>query len=267
MANMDLVTNTGQAAIAYQDALNMARNTANALARQFGVTRRGPSGTYSVEAFQNAFDPNKLFSAETGKLDEAALGEALTGFGAGSTGMFADIGRSGATAEAESVAASRARGLGAGSGLAAQQRALAEAQTGAQMGQARSQFVSSIAQGLAPIGSAWQSLETAKAQDEAARQAALAEQATMDRPVDWSSINLPADAPVTPGPTAATGSTVQDIRQSPRGATLTGGPSGQFMMLFNENKNNRAALNSMKQRWSLTPQQIARIDTRIRQLG
>jgi len=221
MANMDLVTNTGQAAIAYQDALNMARNTANALARQFGVTRRDPSGRYTVESFQNAFDPNKLYSKETGQLDEAALNAALSQFGTGGRGVFADISRGGASAEAEASAAGRMRGLGAGSGLAAQQRRLAETQTRAQTGQARTQFVSSIAQGLAPIGSAWQSLQTAQAQDEAVRQAALASQATMDQPFDWSSINVPEEG--VGGPEAAP--TWQDASQyKPQEFTKKGTP-------------------------------------------
>lgn len=221
MANMDLVTNTGQAAIAYQDALNMARNTANSIARQFGVTRRDPSGRYSVESFQNAFDPNKLFSAETGQLDEAALNQALSEFGMGGRGVFADIRRGGASAEADVAAMSRARGLGAGSGLAAQQRGLAEAQTASQTGLARNQFVSSVAQGLAPIGSAWQSLQTAQAQDEAIRQAGLAQTATQDQPFDWSSIGVPT--PETP-PGQAAPSWADPSQYKPQEFTKKGRP-------------------------------------------
>jgi hypothetical protein len=195
MANMDLVTNTGAAAVAYQNALNQARNATNSLIRQFGFTRQDPSGNYTVEAFQNAFDPNKLMNKETGTLDEAALSNLVSGIAAGGTGALSDIARSGASTEAEMVTEARARGLGTG-GLAAQRRSLAEAQTAGQMGSAKSQFVANIAQNLAPIGSAWQDLQTGMAQDELARQAALAQQGSAGSPV--ADVVVPAATSDTP---------------------------------------------------------------------
>jgi hypothetical protein len=195
MANMDLVTSTGAAAVAYQNALNQARNATNSLIRQFGFTRPDASGNYSVEAFQNAFDPNKLMNKETGTLDEAALGNLVSGISVGGTGVLSDIARSGASTEAEMAMESRSRGLGTG-GLAAQRRGLAEAQTAGEMGSAKSQFIANIAQNLAPIGSAWQGLQTGMAEDEAAKQAALALQGSASSPV--ADVVVPAATSDTP---------------------------------------------------------------------
>lgn len=177
----DLLTNTGQAAIAYQDALNQARNTANMLLRQYGFTRPNASGQYTVESAQSAFDPNSLFDNATGGLNQQKLQEAISGLSVGGRGVFGDIYRGGASGEAEQMIASRAAGLQGG--LAAQRRKIVEAQTSGQIGQARSQFIGGIGQAIAPIGSAWQGLQTSQTQDELARQLALAQQGTL-----WRSI-------------------------------------------------------------------------------
>lgn len=174
----DLLTNTGQAAIAYQDALNQARNTANMLLRQYGFVKPNASGDYTTEEAQNAFDPNKLFDLATGGLNQAALGEAVKGLSVGAGGTIGGLYKGGADVAAEQLTAARASGL-RGGGLAAQRRKLAQAQTAGQVGQAKTSFLSSIAQGLAPIGGAWQGLQTARTQDELARQLALAQQGTM----------------------------------------------------------------------------------------
>ena len=71
MATVDLTSAAGQAAVAYQDALNQARNMQNALLRQYGFTAPSVGGGYSVESAQRAFDPNVLFDKATGGIDLA----------------------------------------------------------------------------------------------------------------------------------------------------------------------------------------------------
>jgi hypothetical protein len=196
LAGEDLLTYTGQAAIAYQDALMQARNAQNALLRQYGFVAPSASGNYSVEGAQAAFDPNTLFNKSTGGVDAEALKQAMSGIRAGGTGVLADIGRSGAGAEADVVAEARSRGFGGdiGGGLTSQRRQLAEAQTRGQLGQAKNEFISALSQGLSPIGGAWQQLQTAQAQDTADR---LAAEAAKNSVVNAS---MPTEAPAGSAP-------------------------------------------------------------------
>jgi hypothetical protein len=175
---IDLTSSAASAAVAYQDALNQARNTQNMLLRQYGFTAPTVGGEYSVEAAQQAFDPNVLFDKATGGIDQAKLQSLAGSLRAGSTGLLADIARSGASSEAEAVLGARAAGLGGG-GLAAQRRALVEAQTSGQLGQARSEFLSGLAGALQPIGGAYQQLQIAQAQAKAQEEAAKAAAATI----------------------------------------------------------------------------------------
>ena len=178
MASIDLATNAGKASVAYQDALNQARNAQNALLRQYGFTAPNVGGGYSIESAQRAFDPNTLFDKATGGIDTAKLQSLASSLQAGPTGMLADISRGGASAEAEAVLGARAAGI-AGGGLAAQRRRLAEAQTGAQLGQARSSFLAGLGEAMSPIGGAFQQLQIAQAEDKAAEEAAKAASATI----------------------------------------------------------------------------------------
>lgn len=174
----DLVSNAGMAAIAYRDALTAAQNTQNALLRQYGFTMPGAGGQYTVEGAQAAFDPNTLFNQATGGVDQARLSELAGRIQVGGTGLLSDIMRGGAAAEAEASFGARSAGIGGG-GLAAQRRALAEAQTSGQLGQARQEFVSGIAQGLQPIGAAYSGLQQARIADRMADEAAAAARATI----------------------------------------------------------------------------------------
>lgn len=189
MASVDLTTNAGQAAVAYQDALNQARNAQNALLRQYGFTAPAVGGGYTIEAAQRAFDPNVLFDKATGGIDTARLQGLAGSLEAGPTGMLADIGRGGAAAEAEAALGARSAGI-AGGGLAAQRRRLAEAQTGAQLGQARSSFLAGLGEAMAPIGGAFQQLQIAQAQDKAAEEAARAAAATLPQQVQPEPENM-----------------------------------------------------------------------------
>jgi hypothetical protein len=174
MSSIDLTSAAGQAAVAYQDALNQARNTQNALLRQYGFTAPGVGGEYSVEAAQRAFDPNVLFDKATGGIDQARLQQLAGGLRMGTSGVFGEIARGGASAEAEAVLASRTAGLRGG--LAEQRRRLAETQTATQTSQAQQEFLAGLGEAMAPIGGAFQRLQIsqaeAKAQEEAARAAA-----------------------------------------------------------------------------------------------
>jgi hypothetical protein len=178
MASIDLTSSAASAAVAYQDALNQARNTQNALLRQYGFTAPGVGGEYSVEGAQRAFDPNVLFDKATGGINQAKLQELAGSLRTGSTGLLSDIQRGGASAEAEAIMASRASGI-QGGGLAAQRRALVEAQTAGQLGQARSEFLAGLGEATAPIGGAFQSLQISEAQARAQQEAARASAATL----------------------------------------------------------------------------------------
>ena len=175
---IDLTSSAASAAVAYQDALNQARNTQNALLRQYGFTAPGVGGEYSVEGAQAAFDPNTLFDKATGGINQARLQELAGSLRAGSTGLLADISRGGATAEAEAIMGARAAGIGRG-GLAAQRRALAEAQTAGQLGEARGQFLGGLGEAMSPIGGAFQQLQIAEAQAKAQEEAAKAAASTI----------------------------------------------------------------------------------------
>ena len=225
MAGEDLLTYTGQAAIAYQDALNQAKNTQNALLRQYGFTAPGAGGGYSVEGAQAAFDPNVLFNKATGKVDEAGLASLVGCLQSGGTGLLANISRAGATGEAEAIAGQRARGFGGdiGGGLMTQARQGAETASAGQMSQAKSEFISSLGGALSPIGGAWQGLQTATAQDEASRLASEAARASIVAPVPPTP---EVTAPTAPGKYATSGTPGGKPPTSPRGGQLYTGPGG-----------------------------------------
>ena len=177
MASVDLTSAAGTAAVAYQDALNQARNTQNALLRQYGFTAPNAQGEYSVEAAQRAFDPNVLFDKATGGIDAAKVQQLAGGLQFGTTGVLSDIGRGGASTEAETALASRASGISGG--LAAQRRALVEAQTAQQTGRAKEEFLSGFAGAMSPIGTAFQNLQIAQAEAKAQEEAAAAAASTL----------------------------------------------------------------------------------------
>lgn len=177
MASIDLTSSAGQAAVAYQDALNQARNTQNALLRQYGFTMMGPTGDYSVETAQRAFDPNVLFDRATGGIDQAKLAELAKGLTVGTGGLFGEIARGGASAEAEAALGARAAGLRGG--LAQQRRQLAEAQAAQQLTEAKGQALAGLGEAMAPIGGAFQRLQIAQAEAKAQEEAAKASVASM----------------------------------------------------------------------------------------
>jgi hypothetical protein len=172
MANLDLLGNVEAATIAHKNAMMQAQFNTNALLRSFGFTMPGADGSYDVKTAQGAFNPEALFDKSTGSLNEGALQEIIKNLSVGTTGAIADVRRGGASQEAEAVAESRARGLGAGSGLASQRRRLAESMTGEAETGAKSQFVSALGQAYAPIGTAYQDLQTAQIQAQAGAEAA-----------------------------------------------------------------------------------------------
>jgi len=206
MASVDLTTAAGQAAVAYQDALNQARNMQNMLLRQYGFTAPAVGGGYSVESAQRAFDPNVLFDKATGGIDAARVQELAGSLQAGGTGLLADISRGGAAAEAEAALGARAAGI-SGGGLAAQRRRLAEAQTGEQLGEARQQFLASFGEAMAPIGGAYQGLQIAQAQAKAQEEAARAAAATLPQTPEEEAIaeSATTQAPIFRGANQAGG--------------------------------------------------------------
>lgn len=223
MASIDLTSAAGQAAVAYQDALNQARNTQNALLRQYGFTAPATGGGYSVEAAQQAFDPNVLFDKATGGIDQARLKELAGGLRAGGTGILADIARGGASAEAEAALGARAAGIGRG-GLAEQRRRLAEAQTTAQTGQAQQQFLAGLGEAMAPIGGAFQRLQIAQAEAKAQEEAAKAAASTIPQTPEQEA--MVADS--TPAEATPSATTIFRGQPNTRGGILSSGSRGNY---------------------------------------
>ena len=250
MAGEDLLTYSGQAAIAYQDALNQAKNAQNALLRQYGFTAPDASGAYSVEGAQSAFDPNTLFDKATGGIDKTKLENLAKSLQVGGTGRLADISRAGASSEAEAVMEVRQRlGEGIGGGLMAQRRGLAEAMTAGQVDQAKSEFLAGIGEALAPIGGAYQNLKIGEAYDEASRQ---------EQDIIRAGLYTPP---------------VESAAAKP---TLGAGSGGAFMAELNKalgsntNKDREAIrdrLIGLNNSYSLTPQQKERINSNLRRFG
>lgn len=250
MAGEDLLTYSGQAAIAYQDALNQARNAQNALLRQYGFTAPDASGAYSVEGAQSAFDPNTLFDKATGGIDKTKLENLAKSLQVGGTGRIADISRAGASSEAEAVMEVRQRlGEGIGGGLMAQRRGLAESMTAGQVGQAKSEFLAGIGEALAPIGGAYQNLKIGEAYDEASRQ-------------EQNIIRAGLYTPPVETPAASTNK-----------PTLGAGAGGEFMTKFKETQSAGIGateikkLNDLKNNYALSSQQLNKVNARLKQLG
>ena len=227
MAGEDLLTYTGQASIAYQDALNQARNAQNALLRQYGFVAPATDGDYSVEAAQGAFDPNTLFDKATGGIDKAKLASLSSTLRAGSTGLLGDINRGGASAEAEAMLGARTSGIGKG-GLAAQRAQLAEAQTSGKLGAATNEFMAGIAGALSPIGGAYQNLQNAGIYDKAAIEEANAYKASLSSPIDLTQAPVApvAPTPVEPGKYGTKGTPGGKPPVNPRGGAIYNGPGG-----------------------------------------
>lgn len=250
MAGEDLLTYSGQAAIAYQDALNQAKNMQNALLRQYGFVAPDASGNYSVEGAQSAFDPNTLFDKATGGIDQAKLSQLVGGLGVGGTGRIADISRAGASSEAEAAMEVRQRlGEGIGGGLMAQRRGLAEAMTAGQVGAAKSEFLAGLGEAMSPIGGAFQNLKIGEAYDEAARQEADIIRAGLFTP--------PTETPASP-----TGK-----------PSLSAGPEGEFMKKMgnisksSDKKAQIANLKTIKDKYALSGQQLQYLDNLLKRLG
>lgn len=223
----DLISNAGMAAIAYRDALTAAQNTQNALLRQYGFTMPNAAGQYTVEGAQAAFDPNTLFDQATGGINQARLAELAGKIQVGSTGALSDIMRGGAATEAEAALAARTAGLGGG-GLAAQRRALAEAQTAGQLGAAKQEFVSGVAQGLAPVSQAYSGLQQARIQDRMALEAARAAAATAPSVTEPLYDTSTPDVADTAAATSSGGTTVFAGKANTAGGILPSGSRGNY---------------------------------------
>ena len=154
MAGEDVLTNAEIAAVAYKDAVDAAGRDIKGLFNQY---------------FGNIpeFDINAIFSKATGEVDQNALKQLTSNLVAGGKGVFADISRAGATAEADVLAGDRARGFGGDikSGLTAQRRGLAEAITGERTTGAKEQFLGGIGTSIGGLGESWRNLQTGMAED------------------------------------------------------------------------------------------------------
>jgi hypothetical protein len=227
----DLLTNTGQAAIAYQDALNQARNAQNTLFAQYGYTMPNASGGYDSKSAGEAFDPNALYDKSTGVLDQNKLTQMFGQLQVGGSGLLSDITRGGASSEAEASMELAGRGFSASGqggaitgGLVNQRRQLAESQAAGQMGAAKNQFIAGIGQAQSGIGSAYQNLQTGMAMDKVAAaqaEALRASAANVVAPADPASVAASTAPPATPtspaNPLATPGKKVGEIRKNTAG--------------------------------------------------
>ena len=150
----DIVTYSGAAAVAFEAAKEQAQLAAKNLFNQY------------YGSIPN-FDMNAMFNEQSGKINEDAIRQATSGIVGTGKGVLADIGRAGASEEANVVSEMRARGFGGdvGGGLMAQRRGLAEAMTGERTGAAQMDLLRGLAEGLAPIGSSWEEMQQAMIQD------------------------------------------------------------------------------------------------------
>lgn len=155
-------TNAGLASIAFANATKQAQDAQNQLFRSFGVVAPNAGGAYTVEGAQSAFDPTKLYSG--GKFDQSLFDRAAADIHVGGTGQLADISRGAATTEADVMSGAMSRGL-AGSGLAAQARQGVEEAGISSLQAGKEQLVQGMAQALAPVGSAYETLQRGTAQD------------------------------------------------------------------------------------------------------
>jgi hypothetical protein len=229
LAGEDLLTYTGQASIAYQDALNQARNAQNSLLRQYGFTAPSGSDGYSVEGAQAAFNPNDLFDKTTGGLNKDKLSSLVGGLQVGGTGLLSDISRAGASEESAAVEEMRGRGFSGdiGGGLMQQRRNLAEAQTSGRIGSAKNEFIAGIAGAISPIGGAYQNLQNAGIYDQAAIEEANAYKASLSSPVDLTQSNQVASPPpVAGGKYSTKGTPGGNPPAAPKGGSIYKGPGG-----------------------------------------
>lgn len=137
----ELGSNAANAALAWRGATEDAGNYIDSMMQEYGWTMAGPDGTYSTINSGDAFDPNNIMSfGEQGQatVDPNRIAELTSGGKYGGQGVFSDIMRSGGSEEASMVSSARQRGLGTQSGIAKQQRALAEDMASKNMGKASS---------------------------------------------------------------------------------------------------------------------------------
>ena len=181
----DLMTNTSQATIAYQDALNQARNAQNSLFRSYGMTSADANGNYSVEGAQGAFDPNTLFANSNTGLDINKISEMSKGLQIGGTGKLADIEKASASGVSDVTGAAERAGFGADTGVSggiiSQRQQLARSTAEQNLTGGKNQFISDIANAYAPIGQASSNFKQAQFQDQAATREATAQQSIWDK--------------------------------------------------------------------------------------
>jgi hypothetical protein len=169
MAN-DLTSNAAGAAMAWRSATEDAGNFIDSMMQDYGWTMAGPDGTYSTINAGDAFDPNNIMSfGEGGRANvDASKVAALTSGGKyGGQGVFADIMRSGGSEEASAVSQAMSRGLGTGSGLAKQQRALAEDITSKNAGLASADLFKKLFAQYGGVGKSYSNLYQAQIGDAA----------------------------------------------------------------------------------------------------
>jgi hypothetical protein len=221
MAGEDILTYTGQAAIAYQDALNQARNSQNMLLRQYGLTGTDASGNYTVEGAQAAFDPNTLIKDTNTGLDINKVTELAKGLRVGATGKLADIMSGGVSGEADVVGQARAAGFGEASGIGGgiinQRRQLAESKAQQDLAAGKQEFLTAEANALAPIGEASSAFKQAQFKDVAATREANAQSSIWDRflntPFAEAQNNAGSVASNTPGPKQYQRRTINGVKQ------------------------------------------------------
>jgi hypothetical protein len=220
----DLMTNTSQATIAYQDALNQARNAQNSLFRSYGLTGADASGNYSVEGAQGAFDPNTLFKNSNTGLDLNKITELSKSLQVGGTGKLADIIKAGASGVSEADIGMAQRGFNASGqegavtgGLVAQQRQLAQTKAQGNLQAGKNEFLTAEAQALAPIGQASSNFKQAQFEDVAATREANAQSSIWDRflntPFAEAQNNAGSVASNTPGPKQYQRRTINGVKQ------------------------------------------------------
>ena len=165
---MSIANNAARAGLAFAGATADAGNYIDNLMSQYGWQTPGADGSYTSINAANAFDPNNIMSFGEGgvsNINAGRIAEQASGGRFGGKGVFADVTRTGASSEGDVVSQLQSRGLGAGSGIANQQRMLAESMTDTNMGAASNDLFNQLSGQYSGVQKSYSNVESARVQD------------------------------------------------------------------------------------------------------
>lgn len=163
-----IASNAARAGLAFAGATADAGNYIDSLMSQYGWQTPGADGSYTSTNAANAFDPNNIMSFGEGgvsNINAGKIAEQASGGRFGGKGVFSDITRTGASSEGDVVSQLQSRGLGTGSGIANQQRMLAESMTDTNIGGASNELFNQLSGQYGNVQKSYSNVEAARVQD------------------------------------------------------------------------------------------------------